>query len=160
MAGVFYGASAPSGFDQDISSWNTACATSMAGFFYGAYAFNQDISSWNVARVGNMLQMFHSAKAFDQNIGAWNTASVSNMVGAFNGASAFNQNIAKWTVNRVTDFSNTFENVGLQGCYKRYIREAWGSTFQKAYGLSSGWLAFVISTWYSTDRSTFLGLTI
>ena len=34
-------------FNEDIASWNTSSATTMAGMFFGAFSFNSDVSAWD-----------------------------------------------------------------------------------------------------------------
>jgi hypothetical protein len=52
---MFHTASA---FNQDISSWNLACATSMHSLFFLATSFAHDLSWWNVARAAAMDNIF------------------------------------------------------------------------------------------------------
>ena len=52
-------------FNEDISSWNVAAATNMAGMFHGAGAFNQNLSCWATSAVTSMAWMFSEASAFN-----------------------------------------------------------------------------------------------
>ncbi|GMH87380.1 hypothetical protein TrVE_jg12464 [Triparma verrucosa] len=54
--------------------------------FESAFAFNQDLSSFNTAKVTSMAGMFMDAKSFDQGLLSFNTASVTDMQGMFAGA--------------------------------------------------------------------------
>ena len=67
------------GFDQDLSAWDTSSVTEMQYMFYDASSFNQDIGSWDTSNVTNMVRMFYQASAFNQDIGGWNTSNVTNM---------------------------------------------------------------------------------
>ena len=49
----------------------------MEGMFSNAYGFNQDISSWDTARVKAMGWMFYQAEAFHQNLSGWDVSDVS-----------------------------------------------------------------------------------
>ena len=57
-------------FNQNISGWNLAAATTLERFLYNADGFNQDISAWDVSRVTNMEYMFRST-AFNQDLCLW-----------------------------------------------------------------------------------------
>ncbi|MOA27692.1 hypothetical protein D3C78_1485820 [compost metagenome] len=59
------------GFNGDVSGWNTAAVTTMSGMFDGASAFNRDISSWNTGNTTNIGYMFRGASAFNQNLSQW-----------------------------------------------------------------------------------------
>jgi hypothetical protein len=49
---------ASSGFDQDISGWDTSKCTGMDYMFQGAAAFSQDISPWCVALISSEPTFF------------------------------------------------------------------------------------------------------
>ena len=96
------------GFDQDLSAWDTSSVTEMQYMFYDASSFNQDIGSWDTSNVTNMVRMFYQASAFNQDIGGWNTSNVTNMDRMFYQASAFNQYIGGWNTSNVTDMGYMF----------------------------------------------------
>ena len=96
------------GFDQDLSAWDTSSVTEMQYMFYDASSFNQDIGSWDTSNVTNMVRMFYQASAFNQDIGGWNTSNVTNMDLMFYQASAFNQYIGGWNTSNVTDMGYMF----------------------------------------------------
>ena len=104
MGGVF----GYSAFNQPLSSWNTAAATSMTQMFGGLTTFDQDISAWNVAAVTNMGSMFSGCTVFNQNISSWNTGSVTSMSSMFRTCTAFDQPIGSWNVSSVSNLSQTF----------------------------------------------------
>jgi surface protein len=106
MRFMFAGAS---GFNADISGWNTAAVTDMSGMFEGALAFNADISGWNTAAVTGMHKMFYGASAFNADISGWNTAAVTGMSYMFYGAPTFNADISGWNMAAVTDMSYMFD---------------------------------------------------
>lgn len=88
------------GFNSDISHWDTSSVTSMRRMFFNESNFNQDIGDWDTSSVTNMSKMFEGATAFNQDIGGWDTSSVTDMREMFDGSTAFNQDISTW------DFSN------------------------------------------------------
>ena len=96
-----------SGFNEDLSSWNTSLVTDMRSMFYRAYAFNQPLD-WNVSQVTDMNHMFFNARAFNQPLD-WDVSKVTNMEGMFWEAAAFNQPL-DWVVSKVTDMSSMFES--------------------------------------------------
>ena len=98
------------GFNQDLSAWNTINVTDMSAMFYNAYRFNQDIGDWNTSNVTNMTDMFRTATDFNQAIGDWDTSNVTDMSYMFNRARNFNQNIGDWDTSNVTDMSYMFDS--------------------------------------------------
>ena len=111
---AYQGFGGKSTFNGDISEWNTAKVTTMAGMFRcGLYvqfssAFNQDIGRWNTEKVTNMKSMFRFATAFNQDIGGWNTAQVTNMGFMFYYAFAFSHDIGRWNTSKVADMRAMF----------------------------------------------------
>lgn len=105
MQGAFFA----SGFNGDISNWNTSKNTTFYLTFADNNNFNQDIGGWDTGNVLNMQQMFQSAAAFNQPINSWNTSKVTNMASMFQTALAFNQNIGSWNVSKSTNFSSMFQ---------------------------------------------------
>ena len=97
------------GFNEDISSWDTSRVTKMAYMFFATITFNQNISSWDTSKVTNMLSTFYAARAFNQNINGWNVANVTNMSHTFAYTDAFNQPLSSWNVANVTDMSAMFQ---------------------------------------------------
>ena len=57
-----------SGFNEDITNWNTSRATTMDSMFRDAVEFDQDISGWDMSRVESMSYMFRGASTFDQDL--------------------------------------------------------------------------------------------
>ncbi|UTW63249.1 BspA family leucine-rich repeat surface protein [bacterium SCSIO 12741] len=105
-------------FDQDISNWNTAGATTMKSMFNHSLVFDQDLSAWNVSNVTNMEKMFFQANSFTnggQPLNGWertsptssSTANVTTMFNMF-AFSDFNSGIDNWDVSSVTNMSNMF----------------------------------------------------
>lgn len=94
-------------FNGDISKWNTANVTDMSFMFDGATNFNKPIGDWNVAKVTNFSYMFNKSTSFNQDISKWNLAAARNLSAMFAGASAFNSELP-WVTPRITDTSNTF----------------------------------------------------
>ena len=107
MSGLFEN---DTGFNADISHWDTSSVTNMSSMFVGLFAFNQDIGSWDTSSVTDMNFMFRSAASFNQDIGSWDTSRVTDMRFMFRGAVNFNQNIGAWNTSSVTDMRNMFEN--------------------------------------------------
>ncbi|MFC0781225.1 BspA family leucine-rich repeat surface protein [Flavobacterium sp. HJSW_4] len=105
MQGAFFA----SGFNGDISNWNTSKNTTFYLTFADNNNFNQDIGGWDTGNVLNMQQMFQSAAAFNQPINSWNTSKVTNMASMFQTALTFNQNIGSWNVSKSTNFSSMFQ---------------------------------------------------
>ena len=103
---------AATGFNSDISNWNTSNITNMDGVFYSATSFNQDISGWNTSNVVEMGGMFRYAKAFNQDISGWNTNKVKNFEAMFYSAENFDQNIGSWSLQSVQGIGHT-SNLGF-----------------------------------------------
>jgi surface protein len=95
-------------FDQPLGDWNVSSVTDMYGMFARATSFNQPLADWNVASVSDARFMFSRAISFDQPLGEWNVSSVTDMFGMFASATSFNQVLADWNVSRVTDMSGMF----------------------------------------------------
>jgi surface protein len=55
-------------FNSDVSDWNVANATNLAGMFCRCTSFNSDVSQWDVANaVGwTMYKMFRECDSFDR----------------------------------------------------------------------------------------------
>lgn len=97
-------------FNQPINHWDTSSVKNMYKMFRGSLAFNQPLGSWDTSSVENMESMFEYARDFDQDIGAWNTGKVTNMKNMFKWAFAFDQNIGGWDTSTVTDMSAMFSS--------------------------------------------------
>ncbi len=95
-------------FNQDISHWDTASATTMREMFRSAHVFNQDIGDWDVSNVEDMKQMFREARDFDKAIGNWDVSNVRNMNEMFLQAFDFNRDIGSWTTSSVTNIKKMF----------------------------------------------------
>jgi len=87
------------------------CASSHLCSYYnsGASGFNDDISAWDTSGVTSMSYMFGGASAFNQDIGGWAVDSVTSMSGIFSFASAFNQDLG-WCVDDDVSLSGAFSS--------------------------------------------------
>ena len=94
-------------FNQDIGSWDVSSVTDIYAMFFGATPFNQDIGTWDVSSVTDMEAMF-AATSFNQDIGSWDVSNVIMMRGVFYQAASFNQDISAWNVGSATDMSSMF----------------------------------------------------
>ncbi len=91
-----------SGFNQNISHWDTSNVIAMNSMFAEASSFNQNIGGWDTSKIQTMNNMFREAFSFNQNIGEWNTEEVLEMNHMFYQAKAFNQNLNQWNTSKVT----------------------------------------------------------
>ena len=98
MSSLFSG---QSGFNGDISHWDTGDVTTMNRMFRNASSFNRDISSWDTRKVTDMEAMFQSALTFNHDIGDWETGNVTNMNSMFHRAMQFNQPLTWWCVTNI-----------------------------------------------------------
>jgi surface protein len=89
-------AGAPSGFNEDISRWNTSSVTNMKNLFTGQSSFNKDISRWDVSKVTVMTSMFFESDAFNQDISSWDVSKVTAMSYMFTYADSFNISLCPW----------------------------------------------------------------
>ena len=101
------------GFNGDISHWNTSNVTTMAYMFHGATAFNQDISNWDMSKVNNIAGMFVQAKAFNKPIGKWNTSNVVYMNQTFQETDKFNQPLNNWKTQKVKNMDSMFKKAKM-----------------------------------------------
>ena len=99
-----------SSFNQDIGNWNTAQITNMSWMFKNALAFNQNINQWDVSSVANMKGTFAAATAFNHTLSSWDTQAATSMEFMFYGASVFNQNISAWDTSKVTNMNGMFSS--------------------------------------------------
>jgi len=90
-----------------VSLWNTAAVTNMSSMFNGS-GFNGDISDWDTGEVINMYYMFGWNSAFNQDIGSWNVAKVAAMNAMFYRATSFNQDLSDWDTGAVTTMHSMF----------------------------------------------------
>jgi surface protein len=100
--------SAAANFNENISGWNMASATTVTSMFAGARSFDQPIGSWNVSSVRDMSFMFSRATSFDQPIGDWNVSRVTDMSNTFYSATSFNSPLGDWEVSSVRDMTYMF----------------------------------------------------
>jgi surface protein len=100
--------SAAANFNENISGWNMASATTVTSMLAGARSFDQPIGSWNVSSVRDMSFMFSRATSFDQPIGDWNVSRVTDMSKTFYSATSFNSPLGDWEVSSVRDMTYMF----------------------------------------------------
>lgn len=103
MGGLFKN----SGFNGDISGWNTSNVTNMSFMFDGATKFNRPIGGWDVSKVTRFGMMFNGATSFNQPIGGWDMTSASMIDGMFQNATSFNQDLP-WTTPNITTIGAIF----------------------------------------------------
>lgn len=108
LQNAFLGCSA---FNAPIGNWNTRNIQNFVQCFRES-GFNSDISAWDTSAVTNMSAMFYSNTAFNQNIGGWDVGNVLNMGTMFYGATAFNQNLSGWCVGHIPTEPANFGNAG------------------------------------------------
>jgi Mycoplasma protein of unknown function, DUF285 len=123
-----------SGFNGNISGWDTSCAESMDSTFFAIIDYNGDLSMWNVSRVQSMNSMFagtgsfegiglehwdvHNVRdfsymfsttnVFNGTLAGWDTSSAETMEGMFSFSLIFNENLSSWDVSKVTKMSSMF----------------------------------------------------
>ena len=102
---MFHGCS---GFNYDISGWDTSNVTNMTYMFSQATKFNQPIGSWNISNVTDISFMLHWAEAFNQNVNDWDVSNKTSLESLFHLNRVFNQPLDKWDVSKVTNLRNTF----------------------------------------------------
>lgn len=100
---MFYNAS---GFNDDISNWDTSLVTNANNTFNGASSFNRDINKWNVGNVVSMVSLFRNAAYFNQELSSWGVSKVTSMDSMFRGATAFNKDISAWNFNVNVNLTN------------------------------------------------------
>jgi surface protein len=114
MGQAFYAANK---FNQNIGSWNTGNATSMANIFSGpaiiiTHSFNNggsdSIKNWDTSRVTTFSQTFLYNPNFNQPIGSWNVSSASILDFMFYYASGFNQSINNWNTSNAASMTSIF----------------------------------------------------
>lgn len=132
-----------SGFNSDISSWDTSQVTDMSWMFYMAPSFNQPIGNWDTSNVTNLELMFSEAGSFNQSldwdtskvttlemmfldapefdgdISGWDTSSVTNMKSALSGT-AFNGDVSNWNTANVTNMQSMFSETPFNGDVSRW----------------------------------------
>tara|TARA_R100000655_G_scaffold2405_2_gene9487 strand:+ start:36 stop:2324 length:2289 start_codon:yes stop_codon:yes gene_type:complete len=127
-----------SGFNTDISNWNTSNVTSMSQMFRRAYSFNQPINTnylsdaqsptgsaytaWDVSSNANFSYFLSQATAFNQDVGNFKLKSSGSVSMAlmFYSCSNFNQDVntksvtvgpntyTAWDTKQVTSFNQMF----------------------------------------------------
>ena len=99
-----------SGFNADLSQWDTSSVETMFAIFYNASSFNSDLSRWGVARVVGLSSAFGSATAFNTDLSKWDVAKVGSLESVFWAASAFNGDVSKWDVSRAVNMRGAFKH--------------------------------------------------
>jgi len=87
---------------------NTSNVSNFGGMFSYS-SFNQDISSFNTSNATSLAAMFYSATAFNQPLNTFNTSSVRDLSYVFF-ASPFNQDISSFLIPNVTSTYQIFTN--------------------------------------------------
>lgn len=112
----------PSLINADISS-----VTSLTNCFRDSTGFNTDISGWNTSNVTLFGSAFMNCTSFNQNIGSWNTSGATTFQSMFNGATSFNQNIGSWNITALTNATNMFAGVTLSNAIYNRLLAGWGA---------------------------------
>ena len=70
-----------SGFNADISKWNTASVTTLRSTFSGATSFTGDgVSNWNTSKVTSLFFTFYEVfGSFDADLSNWDTSRVTSL---------------------------------------------------------------------------------
>ena len=93
----------------DVSKWDTAKVTNMAGMFRGQSLLTTlNVSSFNTANVTDMHYMFNGVPAAVLDVEGFNTSKVTNMAGMFGTTKVTALAVNNWDVNQVTDMSIMF----------------------------------------------------
>ncbi len=112
-----------------VGGWNTSNVTLFGEMFLGAASFNQNISSWDTAKATTAPNFsgatsFNNGSATDDSANPlladgnkWNLAKVSNFSGMFRGASSFNQSITNWNI-----AGPTIANANLTAMFENAVR--------------------------------------
>jgi surface protein len=95
-------------FNEDLSRWNVANATSFARMFAGCHVFQSDLSNWNTGRATNLSDMFEDCTSFQSDLSRWNVANATNLYGMFSCCESFNADLSRWNVANATDLSYMF----------------------------------------------------
>ena len=90
-------------FNGDVTSWSFSTTIPSISFFqmFQQSGFNRDISGWNTERVGSMTSMLRSTP-FNQDISSWDVSNVTIMSFMFADNTAINQDLSSWNVAAVT----------------------------------------------------------
>ena len=97
----------------DVSNFNTAKVTSMSGMFYGCQSLTSlDLSSFNTANVTEMGGMFRSCSGLTSlDLGSFNTANVTNMTVMFAFCSGLTSlDLSSFNTANVTDMTSMFSD--------------------------------------------------
>lgn len=151
-----------SGWNPDLTSWDTPRATSMANMFDTCISFDRDIGHWDTSNVTNLSLMFVNAKSFNNggstSIGSWNTSNVTNFTYCFLAATSFNQPIGSWDTSSGTNMqvmfqqATSFNNGGLTSIDSWDVSNV--TSFQSMFNNA---VAFnqPIGSWDVSNSSTF-----
>jgi surface protein len=95
------------GFNQDISGWNTTALTDMSFLFQGAIAFDQDLSTWNIENVTDLTGMFAgvtlSTETYSALLVAWSAKNVNPNLVFDGGLSKYLRGLAQAARKKLTD---------------------------------------------------------
>ncbi len=137
---MFMGATS---FNQNISSWDTAKATT-APNFSGATSFNNgsitddsanpllaDGNNWNLAKVSNFSGMFRGASSFNQSIANWNiagpTITNTNLTAMFENAVRFNQDLGQLNMSKANAVSYMVANTAISSANYDALLNGWAN---------------------------------
>ena len=95
-----------SGYNGDVTTWDTGSVTNMSGVFYSCFGFNQDISGWDTSNVTNMSMLLRNT-SFNHDIGNWDISSLTSISRMFWWTGLSNENYDNILIGWATDTSGS-----------------------------------------------------
>ena len=107
--GIDYCGENMTGFNEDLSRWDTSLVTNLKSAFSNNPSFNGDISSWNVGKVTDMAYMFKQTRSFNRSLSSWNVSKLELAYSMFE-SSSFNGALNGWDVGNLKNMQSMFSD--------------------------------------------------